>query len=309
MMGIHVHKTIFAAMITLEQLTCFKAVFEQNSYSAAARQLRKDRTTVREHILALEDELDSALFTIEGKKAVATTLAHHLYPRAKLMHKQAFEFVESALSAHSNQLNQLTIYYDTQIPRPLLTAIEQHFANQYPHLRLHYLHRNRSDTSDALEKGEAQIAFVIARGAAISAEHVGQLNLGSSGFQVYAHPDSALAQAERVTLDQLSSELQWVVENSLESNLGEMRVAGEQQVISNIDLLVEMLAVRGWSLLNSRDVQPYVEQGKLKQVSLSQMLQSYPSSVVMLYPLALEQNPVIQSLLTALPEIAKHCLN
>lgn len=40
-------------MITIEQLLSFKTVFEQGSYSAAGRHIQKDRSTIREHILAL----------------------------------------------------------------------------------------------------------------------------------------------------------------------------------------------------------------------------------------------------------------
>ena len=56
-------------MISIEQVTCFTAVYERQSFSAASTQLGKARSTVRERINALEDLMGVELFIIEGKKA------------------------------------------------------------------------------------------------------------------------------------------------------------------------------------------------------------------------------------------------
>ncbi|WP_345336810.1 LysR family transcriptional regulator [Ferrimonas pelagia] len=295
-------------MITLDQITCFQAVYQCGSYSSAGRQLNKDRTTVREHILALEDLLNAPVFVVEGKKAVATELAHYLYPRANLMYKQAHEFMRAAISAQQHQLTELTLCYDTQAPQALLLAFDQAIAHEAPYLNVHYLHRNRDESTAALEQHQAQMALVITKGGSYTSEHVGMLNLGGVDFRAYAHPNSALCQQEFLSLNTLSSELQWVVENSMQTALQLLNISSKQQVISNIDLLVGMLAHRGWALLNSQDAAVYVEQGRLQELQLEQMARSYHANVALFYDLSLSDNPQIQQLLKIAAQLGRRLL-
>ncbi|SHH23972.1 LysR family transcriptional regulator [Ferrimonas marina] len=295
-------------MITLEQITCFQAVYQQGSYSAAARQLNKDRTTVREHILALEDTLNASVFEIEGKKAVPTELGHYLFPRASLLHKHAFEFMHSALSIQQSELAELTICYDAQVPRGLIASMGSTIAETFPYLRTHFLHRNRDESTRALEQSQAQLAFVMTAGGTYAPEQVGMLNLGSAEFRPYAHPSSNLCRPKPISLNELTSELQWVVENSLQSSLKTLNVSSTQHIVSNIDLLVDMLAQRGWSLLNCKDAQPYLAQERLKEIKLEQMSGSYQASVALFYDLGVEGNPVIQHLLKVIPALGREYL-
>ena len=104
MYGFHIHYLMGKKMITLEQLSCFKAVYELSSYSKAARKTNKTRATVRERVKALEDVLGFDLFEVTGKTLFPTAQAEHLYARADNLTRQAKEFYSVALSTFQRGL-------------------------------------------------------------------------------------------------------------------------------------------------------------------------------------------------------------
>ena len=60
-------------MFSYEHLLAFCTTYEASSYSGAAKQLGKDRTTIRDQVKAVEDLYGVTLFEIVGKKATPTT--------------------------------------------------------------------------------------------------------------------------------------------------------------------------------------------------------------------------------------------
>lgn len=296
-------------MITLEQINCFRAVYEHQSYSAAARSLNKDRTTVRERVLTIEDTIGLPLFEIRGKKAVATELGRYLYPRARNISKQVDDFEQVAWSACSAQLTELTIHYDTLIPHSLLQAVNVCIKDKAPWLQVHWLHRNRDESFTALEKGQAQLMLSLLGGGTTAPAKVGVTNLGASQYAGYAHPRSSLFEHHAVSLSLLVSEPQWLIENTPQSVLKVFEVSGQIQVVSNVDLMVKLLEQGGWGLLNVEDAEGYVAQGQLRQLPTQELLQAFSSSIVLFYSFEHETNPVIAHLLAKIPELARQYLS
>ena len=70
-------------MLSLHQLTCFLATYEQGSLTAAAEELGYAQPSVSEQIRALEKSLGVELFRRVGRGVVPTTVADELRPHAE----------------------------------------------------------------------------------------------------------------------------------------------------------------------------------------------------------------------------------
>lgn len=129
-------------MFSHEQLSSFCAVFDKGSFSAGARLLQKDRSTVREHISIMEDTIGVPLFVVEGRSAKPTETAYKLYPRAMVLVKQLKEFCLEAYSSFEHEISVLNVFYDAMIPSGLIASVEQGMGSAWPSIRINWLQRS-----------------------------------------------------------------------------------------------------------------------------------------------------------------------
>ncbi|QIA65584.1 LysR family transcriptional regulator [Vibrio astriarenae] len=295
-------------MITFEQVNCFRAVYEQGSYSAGSRLIGKDRTTVREHVLALEDILGEALFTIQGKKAHPTPLANHLYPRARHLAKQAMDFESVAFSSQQLALTQLTLCYDIQVPSQLLADIDRRVSVVFPHLSLKWLQRDRDQASTLLEKGLAHFAMLPTMRNLIPPEQMGLVRMGSCVYGVYVHPDSPLAKREHVSIQDLTEYPQLVSSNVFVTGEKTMQISSECHEVNSVDLMVRLLANRGWAVINSLDARIYEQQGGIQRVDITDLVHDYRTSLALFYSFAFDSNPTIKKCIQLIRESCRELL-
>ena len=121
-------------MHTFEQISAFVAVYEHGSYSNAAKQLNKSRTTVREHVMTYEDLLGYDLFTIQGRKATPTDNATHLYRRAKLVEKQNRSLFTQSQILFDHDVHTVNICYDVMTPLALLAYLDHQLVKNHPEI-------------------------------------------------------------------------------------------------------------------------------------------------------------------------------
>ncbi|MBY5948451.1 LysR family transcriptional regulator [Photobacterium rosenbergii] len=295
-------------MITFEQVNCFRAVYEEGSYSAAARAIDKDRTTVREHVLALEDVLGEALFSIQGKKAQPTHFASHLYPRARHLVKQAQDFESVAFSIQQVALTQLTLCYDIQVPSQLLADVDQRISEVFPHLTLRWLQRDREHASTLLEKGLAHFAMMPTLRDVSPPEKIGAFRMGSCGYGVYVHPTSSLNGSEQVSIQDLSEHPQLVSSNVFITGERTMQVSNQYHEVNSVDLTVRLLGNRGWAVINHLDAKIYEQQGLISRIKVSDLVHDYQTSLALLYSFAFESNPTIKKCMQLIRESCRELL-
>ncbi|WP_070965700.1 LysR family transcriptional regulator [Vibrio sonorensis] len=292
-------------MITLDQINAFRAVFDKGSYSAAGRSIGKDRTTVRELVLALEDEVGKPLFEIQGKKAVPTQVAEYLFPRANHLVKQADDFQHIASTAYRMSLMEVKICYDVQIPSEFLALLDAEIAKEYPSLLVHWLHRNRNDALQLLENDEAHLALLPILSGLLPDQRVGIINIGACQLAAYAHPDSQLAKLETVTIRDLARYPQWVNEDVILTDKQVVKVSPMLQMVSNNDLAVRLLGHRGWTVLNLLDGNHYEKLGMVKRLNLEEKAKSYHNGVSLFYNFSYETDSTMKNII----KIVKKCSN
>lgn len=192
-------------MVTLEQLSCFKAVYELNSYSKAARATHKTRATVRERVKALEDTLGFELFETQGKAVLPTKSGIHLYPRADNLTRQSKEFYNVALSTFSTAITSIVLHHDDLIPLCLLSDIDDAIEREFPDISINWLQRDRAASLKDIESGDALFSIMPTVGKIFPNTKVGIVNLGTYQYAPYTSVNSGISQ-QGIDLNELTTE-------------------------------------------------------------------------------------------------------
>ncbi|EGU36970.1 LysR family transcriptional regulator [Vibrio scophthalmi] len=300
-------------MHTLEQLNAFIAVYEQGSYSAAAKLLGKSRTTVREHVIAYEDTLGYALFTIDGRKALPNDKARQLYFHAKVVEKQNRELHCYSQALFECEVHTINIVHDVIVPLTLMIEIEHKIKASYSQLAVNWLHRTRPEALAMLQDGRADLALMPDRGMLFPEAEVTWVTLGSLHMKCYAGKDSPLHDAKALdggfaTIHHLQNQTQYITENFLSMDVAFAKVSPKLQVVSNNDLLCELIKHDGWAAMPEEYMHGYVESGQLVEVKLKEMRDSRLISLNVFFPIGKDEQAVYSDTIAWIVEIARSSL-
>ncbi len=273
-------------MFSIEQIQSFTNVYEHGSYSAAARIAGKERSTVREHILALEDIIGVKLFDIEGRRATPTLAADKLIIRSRNLNKQAADFHQTAMRLYQAPLSQLIIWHDEQIPTQFLAESLIEIQKKHPHIEIECRKATRQQAYIAVEEEQCHIAIMAAEYDTQISPKIASKNIGSILMDLYAHPQSRLAQASQISLEDLQLEPQYHLQHSMPHDLGVFRVGNMQHKVSSLELAVNLLAKNGWIMLPDVAARPWLAQGKLTKLNFDHLSRGHKREVCLYYCLA-----------------------
>ncbi|WP_375749058.1 LysR family transcriptional regulator [Vibrio sp. HN007] len=292
-------------MLSLVNIDSFCTAYEHCSFSGAAKELGKDRTTIREHISTLEDIYDVKLFDVVGKRLQPTAAANLIYDRAQLTRMSAKQLDASLLEFHSSDISELTIYHDTLIPLALIIQLNKRINESFPYIKVNWLHRNTDEALEQLVKGGDCLSLTQRHSSLLKNEPVGFVTLGGERMSAYARKDSPLVHNKDITINDLQSHKQYVTENQYNWNPEYFCVSADNHIISNTDVLVELLKVDGWAILVNEVARPYVENGQLVEIHLDEVVQQPVCDISMYYPPHLENNPVFTAVKEEASEYAQ----
>ncbi|MGF1735380.1 LysR family transcriptional regulator [Photobacterium satsumensis] len=257
-------------MFTFDQLKAYCSVYEQGSYSAAARELSKDRTTIRELVTNLEDKLDVKLFTIQGRKAIPTTAGERLYLRATILFRQSLEFYSVAESAKVESLTDIVVAQDSGVPEHMAQFVEKKVSAQFPELRVHWISRTREKAIKEMAEDKVHIALMPGRGKIEGQELVDFSHLGGVLMKAYCRPSSLLAKRQGLTTTSLRLERQYVTEHHYKAGIMLSNVSIDVRLAPSYSAVIEMTKNRGWAAIPELLARPHVEAGELTELIVSQ---------------------------------------
>lgn len=145
--------------ISLEQWRALIAVVEAGGYAQAAEVLHKSQSAVTYAVQKIESQLDIRVFEIQGRKAVLTPTGQMLYRRALALVDEAADLERAAHTLSAGW--EAVIYLAAEIlfpPRLMLDSLAR-FGLESPGTRVELIESVMSGTSDALLKGEADLAI------------------------------------------------------------------------------------------------------------------------------------------------------
>ncbi|MDS1825404.1 LysR family transcriptional regulator [Vibrio vulnificus] len=298
-----------ATMFTLEQIHCFNQVFVTNSYSQAGKVLGKTRTTVREQIVALEDSTGLALFELEGKRLTPTQAAKAIYERTVLLGKHARDLQETLLSLHDSTLTELVICHDPLVPMNLLTRLHAAISSQFPHLNVQFLDRVRENAFVEVKQARAQIALMASENLIATSHELDVINLGTMRFSAYLSKQHPLAQVKSVSLNDLRLVKQYMTESAANGGLGAYPMSVNKQIITDTNLLLEMAAQDGWTIIPEWLAKSHASQKGLIKLKLEEVLQSQPHNVCAFFPIHYRSDEQLREIANIVGQVGKNNLS
>ncbi|WP_122080813.1 LysR family transcriptional regulator [Vibrio coralliirubri] len=284
-------------MHTLEQLSAFIAVYEQGSYSQAAKILNKSRTTVREHVMAYEDMVGYPLFDIQGRKAVPSDQAKQLYPRAKTVERQNRDLYVQSQGLFENDVHTINLVYDVITPLALLTSIESKVQQTFPGVVVNWQHRTRERALKMLDNGEADIAIMPNRSSLYPEQPIAWKSIGDVELACFARSDSPLVREPNLTLNHLRLETQYITENMLTLDIASARISPVLHTVSNSDLLCELLKFGGWAVMPKHYMRHLVESGKVVELKLEELGRGGMFGLNVFFSHGKDNHPIFQQII------------
>lgn len=145
--------------ISLEQWRSLIAVVDAGSYAQAAERLHKSQSAVTYAVQKIESLLDIKAFEILGRKAVLTPTGQMLYRRALALVNEAGDLERAAKTLSAGWEAEIGIAAEIIFPSWLLLDCLHTFGEESPQTRIEVIESVLSGTSEALLKGNADLAI------------------------------------------------------------------------------------------------------------------------------------------------------
>ncbi|EEX94706.1 transcriptional regulator, LysR family protein [Vibrio orientalis CIP 102891 = ATCC 33934] len=292
-------------MHTLDQLAAFVAVFECGSYSAAGRYLAKDRTTVRELVKAYEDILGYKLFTIEGRQAIATEEANRLYSPATHVIRQNSLLQQLSVAQLEQPFAELIFGYDGDFPRQFMCDLDRRISEHYPHIRTHWLQRDREVALNSVEDGSLNFAISPAKMNIQPQQKVLYKSLGYVSYNLYVGSQSPLRNKADFSLLDAQAETQLIAEHTNNAGTVVHAYSVDTKVVGCNALLLDLLPQFGWAILPKHVAESSVKLGRICQLKSSALANDVQMPFSIYYPFSGDSNELSQHILGWCEELAQ----
>ncbi|WP_413112093.1 LysR family transcriptional regulator [Thaumasiovibrio sp. DFM-14] len=297
-------------MITLDQIHCFRSVYETRSYSESARKLQKGRSTIREHILALEDLAGYKLFQINGKKLEPTPNATRLYPRALHISKQSGDFAW-LLSEVDFNLKQLTILYDPLLPKEMIKEIDVGISMSMPLLSVNWLSSEREKAYLKIRNRGAELAIMAGelKVTTVEAAEIKHLSLGYLTLGAFAGKNHTLSEYKELSYNDLETHMQLLIENEGGQGIAAFKVSPLCRYISDMSVLTSLLQDSGWAILPRCSVEPQLNAGDLVELFPVELHHTYLQRLCLYHSLHAKHNPETMRVIEVIKAVSNRYLN
>lgn len=145
--------------ITLEQWQSLIAVVDAGGYARAAEKLCKSQSAITYAVKKIESLLGIKAFEIQGRKAILTSTGQMLYRRALALIDEANDLERATHRLSAGWEPVIHIAVEVLFPSPLLLNCLERFGQESPHTRIELIESVLGGTSDALMKGEVDLAI------------------------------------------------------------------------------------------------------------------------------------------------------
>lgn len=142
-----------------DRIAYFLAVVREGSFSAAAKTMYVSQTAISQQIAALEKELGCALFHRLSTGAVLTDQGEQFLPYAERLTRIELE-VQDAF-ANANRISAIHIGYNGPLEKELIIDAYLKLHPQHPDLVIHPLYLSLNAMSDALYRGQCDLALTL----------------------------------------------------------------------------------------------------------------------------------------------------
>ncbi len=246
-----------------------QAVVDAGGYAQAAAALHKSQSAVSYGIRRLEDQLEVAVFRIEGRRAVLTDAGKVLLRRARGVLEDAAELEGIARDLASGWEAEITVSIDVIFPDACLYAALRAFEADGHGTRVELLETVLSGSTDAITVHNADLTVTSQVPPGLLGEPLLDIE-----FVCVAHPTHALFQLHRpLTRNDLRRARQIVVRDSGPRRAGNAPwlEAEQRWTVSHLHTSIRLLS-EGFGFA-------WVPVGKIRQCLADGTLQALPLRV------------------------------
>tara|TARA_R110002167_G_scaffold93081_1_gene249664 strand:+ start:423 stop:1298 length:876 start_codon:yes stop_codon:yes gene_type:complete len=255
-------------MFSIEQLQAFVATVETGSFSAAARRLGKVQSVTSQHIINLEIDCNTTLFTRTGRYPKLTDAGKKLLPQAQALLSQHQRLKNSALALSENTPTEITIALDEGIPFKTITNTISELEVKYPHITLEFLSASSLDIIDMLSNEQALTGVVFSELAIPN--YLDFECIGAVKFDLYIAKSHPLANQMCENIDGLRMYRQLLIRSrNTQTSSFQLKISPDIWYADNYFLLLELvLQGHGWCLLPDHVATESLQNGKLVKLPL-----------------------------------------
>ena len=195
---------------SLEQWAVLAAVVDEGGYAQAAAALHRSQPAVSYAVARLQEALDVALLSIEGRKAVLTPAGEVLLKRARSLLKDVESLERLAKRLKEGWEAELRLVVDFAFPREHLLAILGELRNRCPETQIQLSGAVLSGAEDAIADRSANVVVTTR----VPPGFLGEW-LTDIPFTLIAHKDHPLFALHRpLTTDDLERHTQAVIRDT-----------------------------------------------------------------------------------------------
>jgi DNA-binding transcriptional LysR family regulator len=222
--------------VTLEQWKALISVVDSGGYEKAAEALNKSQSSVTYAVQKLQSQLDVKAFEVKGRKAVLTPTGEFLYRRARALVAEADATERAARRLSAGWEAEIGLAVEVLFPTWLLLQCLESFGAESPHTRIELIESVLSGTTEALLRGQAQLAVT----GMVPQGFVGE-PLMPIRFLLAANPSHALHKLGRpVTMQDLRAHRQLVIRESGSTRTQRARLeAAQRWTVSHMTTSIE----------------------------------------------------------------------
>jgi len=200
----------YLSQLNIKYLQAFVLTAEKGSFSSAARAMGKAQSVISNAIANFEIDLNTQLFSRDGRYPELTNAGRQLLPEAKVILERCHVFQDAALSMEGEVESQITIAIDEHLSVGRFSSLLSEFATQFPLVHLKLIHPVGDAIAQAVSDGYAQLGILK------RSQHVYH-NLCSyvhaeQELDVLVHKNHPLATQQTVSLDTLALHRQVVLD-------------------------------------------------------------------------------------------------
>ncbi len=152
-------KSHIGPQATLEHWRALLAVVDEGGYASAAEAMGKSQSTVSHSIQRLEQLLGTAVFKIQGRRAVLTKVGEMALRRARRLLDEAADIERMARTLSAGIEAEVHIAVDGIFPNQILLPALADFAEKFPGTRIELIESIISGAADLIQHGRVQLAI------------------------------------------------------------------------------------------------------------------------------------------------------
>jgi len=255
------------ARTTLEQWAVLAAVVDEGGFAQAALKLNRSQSAVSYAVARLQESLDVALLSVEGRRSVLTPLGQTLLKRARALLKELDTLEVLASSLRKGWESELTLVVDSAYPRARLLGIIADLQVSCPSTQIQLADVVLSGAEQAIIEGSADVVVTSRVPPGFFSDW-----LLDVAFIAVARRDHALFAIEReLTADDLVSHVQAVVRDSGTSQPRDEGWLGAERrfTVSSMEAsLATILAGLAYAWLPEHLIQDQLRSGALRRLPL-----------------------------------------